>query len=87
MSVWSKIGSGPLIQHTWCNDNKGFFHRVISSYKNGIKPRGDSHRTERNLYLGEECSHKQSKPELLCVGETGLGDRLGELVSMLCVIW
>lgn len=29
----------------------------------------------------------QSLPKLLCVGETGLGDRLGEPVSMLWVIW
>ena len=32
-------------------------------------------------------THTQSLPKLLCVGETGLGDRFGELVSMLWVIW
>lgn len=32
----------------------------------------------RNVHTNTQCV-----PKLLCVGETGLGDRFGELVSML----
>lgn len=85
MFVWSKIVSEPLTQDTWCKDNKGFFHGVISFYTNGIKPREDSHRGHRQAFICDRNAHTntQSIPKLLCVGETGLGDRFGELVSML----
>lgn len=44
--------------------------------------------TDRNVHkLTLAYTDTHSAPKLLCVGETGLGDRFGELVSMLWVIW
>lgn len=86
MFVWSEIASGPLTQDTWCTGNKGFFHGLISFHKSGPKPRDDSHSGHTRAFICDRNVHTHI-PKLLCVGETGLGDRFGELVSMLWVIW
>ena len=85
-------------------EDKGFFHHLVSSYKNGVKsnrefPLGKctmetfvykQRQSDRKVHkhtLKHTCTDTQSLPKLLCVGETGFGDRFGEPVSMLWVIW
>lgn len=51
----------------------------------GNSQRANGQQTE--MRANKHARVETHRPKLLCAGETGLGDRLGELVSMLWVIW
>lgn len=91
--------SWPVQEVTWYRENKSF---LVSSYTDGVKSKREfplgTHTLLKHLFVREgRQKHTQTQtlaytdmrsiPKLLCVGETGLGDRFGELVSMLWVIW
>lgn len=74
-------------------EHKGFFHHLVSSYRNELNQTENSHwgdKLLKHLFANQGRQtekytnrHTHFLPKLLCVGETGLGDRFGELVSML----
>lgn len=90
-----------LVGAEWClglftGEDKGSFHHLVSSYTTGVKSNGEfplgSYASETFVCKGSQTdrkvhTHTHTPKLLVCVGETGLGDRFGELVSMLWVIW